>query len=175
MAAHKKVDYERLETPWRAGLQSPAQLAASYEKDTGVSVSGHAIVKHFKKIGIQRDLGAKIRQKADSMLLAAMVAGKVTDATISRDAAIVEQGATEQTVIRLQQREDIQRSRKIAMNLLGELEVAADNSFTVRVSSFKQLSDSLKTLVSLEREAFGIDGPAVNPFEKITRVELVAL
>ena len=157
MAAHKKVDYERIEPAWRAGLQSPAQLAAAYEKDTGVSVSGHAIVKHFKKRDIPRDLGAKIRQKADSMVLAAMVAGKVTPETKSRDSAIVEQGATEQTIIRLQQREDIQRSRKIAMNLLGELEKSSGTAFPARVSSFKQLADSLKTLVGLEREAFGID------------------
>lgn len=157
MAAHKKVDYERIEPAWRAGLQSPAQLAAAYEKDTGVSVSGHAIVKHFKKLDIPRDLGAKIRQKADSMVLAAMVAGKVTPETKSRDSAIVEQGATEQTLIRLQQRDDIQRSRKIAMNLLGELEMAGGTALPARVSSFKHLADSLKTLVGMEREAFGID------------------
>lgn len=187
MAAPKKVDYERLEPAWRAGLQSPAQMAAAYEKDTGVSVSGHAIAKHFKKQGIARDLGAKIRQKADSMVLDAMVAGKVTATTKNRDKEIIDEGASQVAVVLLNQRTDIQRSRSLVMSLLGELEFATGNrelmdqlgellrseddkgqdkrndlyqkviSLSGRVSNVKQLSDSLKTLVGLEREAFGID------------------
>ena len=204
MAAHKKVDYERIEPAWRAGLQSPPQLAAIYTKETGVSVTGTAISKHFKKQGITRDLSAKIRQKADAMVLEAMVSGKVTPETLSRDKTIIEQGATQVATVRLHQRTDIQRARNLAMSLMTELEFATDSrvllsnlaelmagdetntpalmdayrkvtSMSGRVGNLKQLSDSLKTLVALEREAFGIDAPEVDTSNKPTRVELVAL
>lgn len=55
MPARKKVDYERIEPGWRAGVLSPAQLAAEYTEATGVSVSHAAIIKHFKKLGVPRD------------------------------------------------------------------------------------------------------------------------
>ena len=62
----------------RAGILSPRQLAAQYTEETGDPVSHAAIVNHFKKAGIDRDLAAKIRAKADAMVTQAMVTGKVT-------------------------------------------------------------------------------------------------
>ena len=54
MAAPKKIDYDRIEPGWRAGLLSPHQLAAAYTEETGQKVSHAAIIKHFKKAGIAR-------------------------------------------------------------------------------------------------------------------------
>ena len=56
MAAPKKIDYDRIEPGWRAGLLSPHQLAALYTEETGQKVSHAAIIKHFKKSCIARDL-----------------------------------------------------------------------------------------------------------------------
>ena len=58
MAAPKKIDYDRIAPGWRAGLLRPHQLAALYTEETGQKVSHAAIIKHFKKSGIARDLSS---------------------------------------------------------------------------------------------------------------------
>ena len=69
MAAPKKVDYERIEPGWRAGIKSPAQLASEYTEATGISVSRSAIIKHFTELGVPRDLKAKVRAAAHQAAL----------------------------------------------------------------------------------------------------------
>ena len=123
MAAPKKVDYERIEPGWRAGILSPAQLAAEYTEATGVSVSHAAIIKHFKKLGVPRDLTAKVRAKADAMVMDAMVTGKVSSVTTKRDAEIIDESATRQAIVRLTHRTDISRARNVVMSLFEELEI----------------------------------------------------
>lgn len=189
MAARKRVDYDRIEAGWRAGLLSPHQLAAQYTEETGEPVSHAAIIKHFKKQGTPRDLSAKIKAKSDAMVTAAMVTEKVTPETIKRDRDIVDSGAEALTTVRLAQRKDIQRTRGITMRLLEELEyqTGADNVFLLeqlgdllrseddkgqdklndlyqkiislpgRAKTMKDLGESLRVLVALERQAFGLD------------------
>lgn len=189
MAARKRVDYDRIEAGWRAGLLSPHQLAAQYTEETGEPVSHAAIIKHFKKQGTPRDLSAKIKAKSDAMVTAAMVTEKVTPETIKRDRDIVDSGAEALTTVRLAQRKDIQRARGITMRLLEELEyqTGADNvclleqlgdllrseddkgqdklndlyqkiiSLPGRAKTMKDLGESLRVLVALERQAFGLD------------------
>lgn len=77
MAAIRKIDYERIEPDWRAGVKSVQQLAQEYTERTGVSVTKAAINKHFKGRGIPRDLTAKIRAKVEEKVLASKVSGKV--------------------------------------------------------------------------------------------------
>jgi len=187
MAAPKKVDYERIEPEWRAGVKSPAQLAAEYTEVTGVSVSHAAIIKHFKKIGIPRDLVAKVRAKADSMVMESMVTGKVSSETIKRDADVIEANAQAIANALLSHRKDIARNRGLANKLLTELEAQVDNpeefeklgelmyspddkgmdklndlykkvtSLPSRIDSAKKLGETLKVLIALEREAYGVD------------------
>lgn len=122
MAAHKKVDYDRIEPGWRAGLLSPHQLAAKYTEETGEKVSHAAIIKHFKKQGIARDLSQKIHDRANSMVTEAMVTGKVTPKPSKTDVEIIEVGATQVAEIKLAHRKDIHRARKVTNSLLDELE-----------------------------------------------------
>ena len=193
MAAKPKIDYERLEPAWRAGVKSPRQLAAEYTEETGVSVSHAAIVNHFKKLGVPRDLAAKIKAKADSLVTAAMVTGKVTSVTTKRDSEIIEDGAIVVANIRLTHRTDIGRNRALSLKLLEELEALSDNrelfaqlsellasveegedgtsdayekmqqtfrgalSLPGRVKMNKELSETLRVLVALERQAYSID------------------
>lgn len=126
MAARKRVDYGRIEAGWRAGLQSPHQLAAIYTKDTGESLSHAAIIKHFRKHGIPRDLSAKIMAKSDAMVTEAMVTEKVTPETIRRDRDIVDDASAVLTNIRLAHRHDIRRARTLTNALLSELEQQTD-------------------------------------------------
>lgn len=191
MAAPRKIDYERIEPAWRAGVKSPAQLAAEYTRETGVSVSHAAIIKHFKKLGVPRDLAAKVRAKADAMVMESMVTGKVATVTTKRDAEIIDQSATLVAQVHISHRTDIGRARKLCLILLTELEATTEGvaaleqldellqktekgdasaetregvsralqkviSLPSRASTLKALADSLKTLVTLEREAWGI-------------------
>lgn len=125
MAAPRKIDYERLEPAWRAGIKSPAQLAADYTADTGVAVSATAIVKHFKKHDIPRDLRAKVKAKADAMVLAAMVRGKV-GGTGPTDREVVDGNATAIATIDLGHRRAVRTGREIVERLLNELGESCD-------------------------------------------------
>ena len=122
MAAPKKIDYDRIEPGWRAGLLSPHQLAALYTEETGQKVSHAAIIKHFKKSGIARDLSSKINDRANAMVTEAMVTGEVTSKPSIPDALIIEQGSIQVATVKLAHRRDIHRARNLANALLDELE-----------------------------------------------------
>ena len=190
MAATKKVDYARIEPGWRAGILSPRQLAVQYTEETGAPVSHAAIVNHFKKAGIDRDLAAKIRAKADAMVTQAMVTGKVTHQPAVPERQVIEDNATQIASVRISHRKDIARARSVAANLLTELELqtgpdaaamladlgelmrSPDDkgqdklaeiyqkviSLPGRVKTMKDLGDSMRVLIGLEREAYGIEG-----------------
>lgn len=199
MAAKSRIDYARIEPDWRAGIKSPEQMAAEYEKATGTKVSRVAINKHFKAAGIPRDLGAKIRAKADAMVSAAMVSAQVSPETKITEQITVEVEAQVQTRIRLAHRQDITRMRALVLRLLTECEAEAANpevfeelgeilrnpdergtdkmneaytkaiSLPQRIKGVKELAETLRVLVGLEREAYGIDGADGNQstFEKL--------
>lgn len=193
MAAPKKVDYARIEPGWRAGIKSPAQLAAEYTEATGISVSHTAINKHFKGRNIPRDLADKVRSKAESMVLEAMVTGKVSAETTKPDLAIINVNAELQANIEIGQRKDIGRSRKLVVKLLDELEEQTDKvhdleelgemmrkendagvdklndlyhkviGLSGRISNMKALTEALKNLIGLERQAYNMDAPVKPP------------
>lgn len=124
----KAVDYDRIEPAWRAGVKSPQQLANEYEKATGQKVSRTAIIKHFAKQGIERDLADKVQAKAKAQVAASAVAAQVSTesglATRPTETAIIDANATLVADVLLSQRRDIQRNRKLVMALLAELEGA---------------------------------------------------
>jgi hypothetical protein len=188
MARPKRdIDWEWIEGHWRAGLLSVMQIAAQYKEDTGDPISHTAIIKHFKQLGITRDLAAKIRAKSDALVSASLVSGLVSAETTKSETQIIDESAEMITHIRLAQRTDITRTRKLVMDLLAELERTTGNmdlfeqlgelmrapdqkgvdklnelyhkviSLGGRTGTMKALSESLKNLVALEREAFGID------------------
>ena len=125
MAAPKKVDYERIEPGWRAGILSPRQLAAQYTEETGEPCSHAAINNHFKRQNIPRDLSAKIRAKTEAMVSAAIVTANVPKLDSVTEKAIVEGNASHIAGVRLAHRRDIQRARGITMSLFAELELQA--------------------------------------------------
>lgn len=126
MAPPIKVDYERIEPAWRAGLKSPDQLAAEYTAETGVKVTRQAIQKHFARRGIPRDQTALVRAKADAMVLEAGVTGKVQSKTLPPATAVaVEQAALDSAAIQLAHRVDIKRGREVLAKLQTDLELIA--------------------------------------------------
>lgn len=125
-AKRPAVDYARIEPAWRAGVKSPEQLAIEYTKATGQPVSRPAIIKHFKKMGIARDLGAKVQAKAQAQVAAAAVTAPVTAKgraeTTATETAIIDANANLVAGVLLSQRSDIKRNRNLVMVLLEELE-----------------------------------------------------
>lgn len=165
MAAPKKIDYERLEPGWREGVLSPAQLAEAYTLDTGTAVSRVAIIKHFQKLGVPRDLKAKIQAKADSMVQQAKVTGKVSTATTATTAKIIDRAATEQVKVRLAHQAGAARLQKLVVKLTAELErqTAKTAGLKDRANTARALIDAFGRLVAIERETYGISGTDTPP------------
>lgn len=194
------IDYTRIENGWRAGILSPRQLAAQYTEETGQKVSHAAIIKHFVKEGVPRNLAAKIQAKADELVTRAAVTEEVTQGTRNRDKAIIDANANAVASVRLAHRRDIQRARSITVSLLEELEgqTGADAvallsdlgdmmrnpdkhgqdklndlyhkiiSLPGRAKTMKDLGESLRVLVGLERQAFGMDDKDNAPEDALT-------
>ena len=195
MAAPKKVDYERIEPGWRAGVLSPHQLAAQYTEDTGVKVSHAAIIKHFTKLNVPRDLNAKIQAQADAMVTKALVTEKVTkDRLVTNEGKIVSAGAEQVFEIRLFHRKSTTRLQTIIAAQMEELEASSGPEQAQRLRDLgelmrnendkgsdklndiylaviglpdrsrvaKQLAETLRIAIDLERREFGMDKTQVN-------------
>lgn len=182
------VDWERVESDYRAGLLSVREIAAAH------GISHTYINTRAKKFGWTRDLSKRIQDKAESLVSKAVVSTTVsTSARLETDAAVVAANAEIVASVRLNQRKDISRFRALALSLLAELEGASADpglfedlgvllrqddekgqdkrndlynkviSSAGRIDSTKKLAETLKILIGLEREAYGIaDAPAKN-------------
>lgn len=182
MAQEKKPvpDWERIEADYRAGLLSVREIASAH------GLSHVAISKRAKRDGWTRDLSKRIQDKAEQLVTTRTVTSEVTTEQAVTDRAIVEANAEVIAGIRLAHRKDISRSRTLAMALLGELEEQTGNielfqqlgellrspddkgmdrlndlyqkviSTPGRIDGMKKLAETLKNLIGLEREAYGL-------------------
>jgi head-tail adaptor len=187
MAQEKKAapDWERIEADYRAGILSLREIAAANPGANHV-----AIARKAKASGWTRDLSAKIKAKADELVTKRTVTADVTAKSPVSEREIIDSGAEAIARIRLAHRTDISRSRALAMALLEELEIETANldlfrelgeilrsdddkgqdrrndlynkviSSAGRIDGMKKLSDTLKTLIGLEREAYSIGSEA---------------
>lgn len=176
-------DWEAIESAYRAGLLSIREIASQQ------GITHGAINKRAKRDGWERDLKAKIKAKADALVSKREVSNKVSTETATSERILIEANAEVIATVRMEHRGDIRRARTLANSLFDELgaqcgDVAAleqlgdlmfdpdDNgrdrlnelyhkviSLPGRVKSMKDLSDTLKTLIGLERQAYDIDGP----------------
>lgn len=181
-------DWELIETLYRAGLLSVREIA------TAQGVSHTAIQKKAKAGSWERDLKAKIKAKADSLVAKAEVATKVATEKLATEKGIVDGNAQVVADIRMAHRKDIGRNRALALKMMEELEAMTDNrelfaqlrdiiesvdgndedgksdayekmqqafrgalSLPGRVKMSKELSETLRVLIALERQAYGID------------------
>jgi hypothetical protein len=136
-------------------------------------------------MGIERDLTARIQAKADALVTKSIVTPSVTQ-NVTSEREIVEANAVQQASIRMTHRAKISEASKICEAMLGELGTAtefrelimeisnqageseelSDKAMAMlrramelpgRASTLDRLVVSLKTLVGLERQAYGID------------------
>lgn len=177
-------DWEAIESAYRAGLLSIREIASQH------GITHGAINKRAKRDGWERDLKAKIKAKADALVSKREVSSQVSTETATSERMLIEANAEVIATVRMEHRGDIRRARNIASSLFGELEAQCADvgaleqlgdlmfspddkgqdklneiyhkviSMPGRVKSMKDLSDTLKTLIGLERQAYDIDGPA---------------
>jgi hypothetical protein len=139
-------------------------------------VSHTAINKRAKSHDWQRDLKAKIRAAADEKVSRALVASEFPNGSPT-ETLRVEVEAEVQARIRLSHRTDIGRFRALAMQMATELDEMEDR-LPVRTKALKDLTDVTKTLVGLEREAYGLEVAAPPPpdvfdlTDPVTKVEI---
>lgn len=173
-------DWERVEADYRAGLLSVREIAASQ------GVSHTAIGNRAKKEGWTRDLRAKVKAKADSLVAKREVAKQLSTGNVESERQLVDATAQVIADVRMTHRSDITRFRRLVLDLLGELEIETGNldlfeelgellrseddksqdkrndiyrkviTSAARIDSMKKLADTLKTLIGLEREAYSI-------------------
>ena len=188
-------DWEKIEADYRAGVLSLREIA-----DANPGVNHVAIARRAKRDGWSRDLSAKIRAKADALVTDQAVTADVTPRRAISEREIIDANAQAIVSVRLSHRKDIQRSRRITMGLLEELEqqTGADNvamleqmgellrseddkgqdklndlyrkiiSLPGRAKTMKDLGESLRVLVTLERQAFGLDDKDSKPQDSLT-------
>jgi len=181
--AMTKPDWEAIESAYRAGLMSLREIASQH------SISEGAIRKRAKRDDWSRDLAAKVKERADDLVRKAQVRKQVRTDNSFSERVLVEATAEVIASVRMEHRGDIRRAREITNSLfdelgaecadveslrkLGEMMLDPDEngrdrlnevyqsiiSMPERVKSVKALSDALKNLIGLERQAYDIDGP----------------
>lgn len=185
-----QADWERIEAEYRAGVLSLREIAGLH------SISEGAIRKRAKRDGWSRDLSAKIQAKADELVRKDEVRSAVRSGSATTERAIVEASAQTIADIRLAHRGDIRRGRTLALSLLEELEAQTVDrelfeqlgdilrseddrgndkrndiynaviTSAGRIDSLKKLGDTLKTLIGLERQAYGMTDDASDDASK---------
>ncbi|WP_426725845.1 hypothetical protein [Enterobacter cloacae complex sp. 277I4] len=179
-----KPDWEAIETAYRAGVMSLREIASQQ------GISEGAIRKRAKRDDWSRDLNAKIQQKADDLVRKQEVRRTVRNESTLTERVLIEATAEVIATVRMEHRGDIRRARELtntlfdelgaqcadvsALEQLGDIMFDPDDkgrdrlneiyqkviSLPSRVKSMKDLSDSLKTLIGLEREAYSIENKA---------------
>jgi len=180
MAERKQVDWESVERDYSAGLLSLREIGDKH------GVTEGAIRKRAKKEEWIRDLTAKIAKKSDDLVRKEMVRSEVRSEKIISEKEIIEVNAQAIVNIKLAHRGDIRKSKNIVNALFDELELTTDNrelfeqlgeilrqesdsgqdklndiykkviSMPQRIDGVKKLTDALKTMIGLEREAYDI-------------------
>ncbi|MFA7253818.1 MAG: hypothetical protein WC107_04645 [Patescibacteria group bacterium] len=170
------VDWLAVEADYRPNKLSLRAIGEKYGCTEG------AIRKRAKKEGWVRDLSEKIKSKADDLVRRELVRNST-----QTEKGIVEANAHNSATIQINERKDVSRARSIAMSLLDELESQITDkslysdlaellqsqdggvldklnelfqkvtSFSGRTDNIKKLSETLKTLIDLERRVYKID------------------
>ncbi|WP_323115962.1 hypothetical protein [Klebsiella variicola] len=177
----KRPDWEAIESAYRAGVMSLREIASQHD------ISEGAIRKRAKRDDWSRDLNAKIKARSDDMVRKQEVRRQVRTETTLSERVLIEATAEVITNVRMEHRGDIRRARELAnvlfdelsaecadvaaLEKLGELMIEPDDngrdklneiyhaviSLPERVKSAKALSETLKNLIGLERQAYGLD------------------
>lgn len=185
-------DWETIEQKYRANVL-PLRVIAAEDGN----VTEGAIRKRAKRDGWERDLRAKIAQRAEELVRKEEVRKAGTQPKSANQKAAdqhtIEVNAQAILKVRMAHRQDISRGRALALKMLAELEAVTDRPDLVqalvdalanpeeegeaaklyrrrlqdlmnhvvelptRVGSLKSLSETLRNLITLERQAWNLD------------------
>lgn len=185
MARQKKeVDWIALEIDYRANMKTMRMMAQEYGISTA-RICQVAEERSWER-DLAGKIAAKAQSKLDRSILDAKLDADMSSVKKATEKQVVEANASLRTDIQISHRKDIGRSRDLAISLLGELEHETKNldlyeqlgellrldddkgqdkrndlymkviSSAGRVDSMKKLAETLRVLVGLEREAYGI-------------------
>jgi hypothetical protein len=182
-------DWERIELDYRAGVMTLRQIAAPQ------GITHGSITKRAKRDGWERDLKAKILAKADQLVSKAVVSKLVSterqvieaNAIAIADVRLAHRSdinrARSITMSLLYELECQTGADNVAMlEQLGELMRSEDDhgndrlndlyqkivSLPGRAKTMKDLGESLRVLVAMERQAFGLDDKDNRPVDALT-------
>lgn len=192
MEEKKTLDWLAIEADYRPNKLSLREIGKKHGCTEG------AIRRKAKAEGWERDLSAKIKSQADAIVIRETVR---TEYAANTEKEIVDANAHHSATIQITERKDVTKARNVAMSLLvelesqvtdkelyenlGELMRTADEkgmdklneiyhkviSFGGRTDSMKKLSDTLKTLIDLERRVYKIDEES-DPTDKKVNVRV---
>lgn len=174
----KKIDWDAIEPDYCAGVLSLREVALKH----GCSHVG--LMKTAKERGWVRSLAAKIQAKAEAMVTTA-VTTPVTSMSPVTERAVIDANAALVATIRSEHRRDIGRARALVGRLLGRIESLVESpelfeelgeamkspgvrqdrlqliyrkviDLPQNIKGLKELSEALRMLFALEREAYGI-------------------
>jgi hypothetical protein len=175
MTKPKDIDWDGVELAYRPGIKTLAVIGEEF------GISDAAIVKRAKKYGWTRDLKERIRAETEKRL-----AELVSPEKLVKEELVIEANANLQTSVVVSHRKDIGQARNLGGKLFAEVEAVTDNrelfdklgelmyapddkgrdklneiyqkviSMPGRVSSYKALTDAIKTMIGLERQAYGL-------------------
>lgn len=157
MAERKQVDWEGVERDYSAGLLSLREIGDKH------GVSEGLVRRKATQNEWNRDLSKKIQDKADSLVRKESVRSSVRTEKAS-EKEVIEANAQAIVNVKLKHRTSIGRLNSVVDSLLAEIEVLNKDksveNLPMRVDLTKKLSDTLKTSIDKERQAFGIvDAP----------------
>lgn len=190
--ANKAPDWERIGAQYRIGTMSLREIASMH------GITEGAIRKRAKKEEWTRDLAAKVRAKADELVRKELVRNEVRKETATEKESIdteaqvlarvrlthrkdISKGRT--LAMSLMEELEAQTGSAELMQKLGEIMSDPDKSgndkklaeayqkaisLGGRVQTMRSLSDTIRTLVSLEREAYGLDNMPDAPVDDIS-------
>lgn len=181
--AQVKADWEIVERDYSAGVLSIRQIAKIH------SVSPAAVCAQAKKGGWTRDQSKVVQARAEKLAATAVMREQLADGKAATAKEYRDAVATVVAQVKVRHRQDIERMRALALRMLAELEAETQNyqdfqkladlltqtkeiggvrrlevynkvlSSTARVERLKDLTAIIRTLVTLEREAYGMPDP----------------
>ena len=184
MNEKRVVDWESIERDYRAGLLSVREIAAA-QGVSHTAIQKRAKVEGWDR-DLKAKILAKAEAKLARSTAASVVTPEQAAKAKANDAQLVEVNATAVANLRMSHRVEIQRCRALVSRLVDELAAQTDDqgefqrlgeiiaseadrggaklaelyerviSLPQRIKGMKELGDTLKTTISLEREAGGL-------------------
>ena len=169
-----------IEADYRAGIKTLRQIASVH------GITEGAIRKRAKKEEWPRDLSERIRQQTEELVRKEVVRSEVRNESRVPEREIIAANAEMQAGIIRAHRTDINRYRSLCQSLLAQLEAETAEpelfdglgdllagpddkgmdklneayrkaiSLPTRIDGAKKLAETLKTLIGIERQAFGL-------------------